>query len=233
MYPNLFGNPSLGMYDIIGVLGYLLILAYFLWKKTWSPALDVETPKKGKVWLTLLPLLVHLITYTFGGKQLGGVVNRATEFFGYVAVSAVAMALAAATLGAKPLEWLDKTTPLYLLLASVLKLSCFCGGCCYGRVWVYGLYNYLHQQWEFPIQLVEAAVYGLLFVLLSRYQGRPGVRFALFLTGYAGVRFIVQFFRADMAVFSSFHWMSAVFFAIGVVCWTLFSVNCKKSEQEV
>lgn len=207
MYPLLLDNPALRMYDLLGLLGYALIIFFFLIKRnrlaTWGQ--------------TLLLLAVHLMAYTFGGEWLGDFVGRGTEFFGYVAVAALGTVLAVVAVGGQPLHWLDKTVPLYLTLASALKMSCFCSGCCNGYPWVYGLFNQQTGQREFPIQLAEAAVYGLLLWLLMRYQGSPGQRFALFLTGYAGARFAVQFFRVDMPLFSGFHWMSAVFCGVGVV----------------
>lgn len=222
MYPYLFNHSALQLYDIIGVLGYLVILLFFLIKRNrpggWSP--------------TLVLLLVHLVSFTFGGMRLGEAIGRGTEFFGYVSVSALGTGLAAVSLRGRPLVWLDRTVPLYLTLASVLKLSCFCAGCCNGLPWAYGLYNYRTLHVEFPIQLVEMALYALLLCLLLRYRGRPGRRFALFLTGYAGVRFAVQFFRVDRPAFSAFHWMSAVFFGVGVLMLFLITLKKPKTPEE-
>lgn len=231
MYPHLFGIESLKMYDLIGVFGYVFILAFFLHKKNRPlTPIGAESGKNRRwLWVTL-PLAVHLVAFTFGGERLGGYIGRGTEFFGYLAVSALGVALTAATLGAPPLKWLDKTVPLYLFLASVLKLSCFCAGCCYGLPWAKGLYNVRQDQMQFPIQLVEAAAYAALLLLLWRYKGRSGQRFALFLTAYAAIRFIVQFFRADVAVFTLFHWMSAVFVAVGVVMWLFCRLLPEKDE---
>ena len=134
-----------------------------------------------------------------------------------VCLSAVATVLAATTMGESPLARLDATVPLYLTLASVLKLSCFCAGCCHGYPWAYGLLNHQTGHTEVPVQLIEAASYALLLWGLSRYRARSGRRFLWFLTGYAGVRFVVQFARADQPVFSGFHWLSAAFFAVGAV----------------
>ncbi len=211
MYPNLLGNSELIVYDLIGMLGYAFILVYFFLKRnrpTWGQA--------------LLLMVVHLVTYTFAGKLLAEVLpGRSTEFFGYIGLSGVATVLAAVALGVSPLGQLDRTVPLYLTLASVLKFSCFCAGCCHGYPWAYGLYNHQTRQTEFPTQLLEAMLYALLLVALMRYKGRPGRRYALFLTGYAGVRFAVQFVRADQPVFSLFHWVSAGFLLFGAVCLLL------------
>lgn len=222
MYPNLFGNPALKMYDCIGVLGYFIILGFFLWKKAWPYC-------RGQ---RVLPLVVQLITYTFAGERFAMLLSgRSTEYFGYLLISAVGMVLAALAMGESPRRWLDHTVPLYLILASVLKTSCFCSGCCNGFAWAYGLYNHSTQRAEFPIQLVEAALYAVAAVWLMRYQGRPGRRFALGVTGYAALRFVVQFFRADQPMFSLFHWMSFGFFVLGVVALLLEIVWHKKQKD--
>lgn len=213
MYPYLFGNQALGMYDLLGVLGYVIILAFYFFKRNRLPT-----------WRqTLVVMAVQLIAYTFGGVKLAGFVGRGTDFYGFLTVSALGLVLAAASFGQSPLRWLDNAVPLYLFSASVLKLSCFCGGCCNGYPFAYGLYNRSTLRTEFPIQLVELVAYGLLLWWLIGYRGRPGQRFFRCLTGYAAVRFAVQFFRADRPVFSAFHWMSAVFFALGVLGLVLVS----------
>lgn len=217
MYPYPFGIEALRMYDLIGMLGYPILIVYFIYNRNRLYFTD-HPPKK---WHLALLFAVQLVAFTFAGENLAPLVRRGTEFFAFVAVSAVGMVLTAVVLERRPLQWLDATVPLYLTLAATLKLSCFCGGCCYGLPWEWGLYNHSTHRNEFPIQLLEAAVYVVLLLLLSRYKGRDGQRFALFLAGYAAVRFGVQFFRGDVAVFAPFHWMSAVFLAIGIVMWTV------------
>ena len=229
MYPYLFGMENWRMYDLIGVIGGVMLLIFFICKRNnyFEPLSAEQRQARWHFWLFLA---VQVVAYAFGGSCLGGFVSRSTEFFGYVTVSAVGMVLTAATQGYRPLRWLDRTVPLYLTLAATLKLSCFCSGCCYGLPWERGLWNMRQHQAQFPIQLAEMAAYAVLLCLLCRYRGRDGQRFALFVTGYAAVRFAVQFFRADVGVFSTFHWMSAVFFALGATMWavcTLYQKKCK------
>lgn len=215
MYPYLFGIEVVRLYDIIGLLGYGLLIGYFLINRK-RLYFTADSPKW---WHIALLLAVQVVAYTFAGENLALLVGRGTEFFAFVTVSALGMALTAAVLGHRPLRWLDATVPLYLTMASVLKFSCFCGGCCNGLPWQWGLYNHSTHRTEFPIQLAEAAAYALLLWLFCGYRRREGQRFALFLAAYAAVRFGVQFFRTDVAVFTPFHWMSALFFAIGGAMW--------------
>ena len=229
MYPYLFGMENWRMYDLIGVIGGVMLLIFFICKRNnyFEPLSAEQRQARWHFWLFLA---VQVVAYAFGGSYLGGFVSRSTEFFGYVTVSAVGMVLTAATLGYRPLRWLDRTVPLYLTLAATLKLSCFCSGCCYGLPWERGLWNMRQHQAQFPIQLAEMAAYAVLLCLLCRYRGGDGQRFALFVTGYAAVRFAVQFFRADVGVFTPFHWMSAVFFALGATMWAVCALYQKKCK---
>lgn len=211
MYPYFFALENVRVYDVLGVLGYVAILIYGLAKQN-----RPSTWKKTLVWL-----LVQGVAYTFGGTALGNLVGRGTEFFGYVTISMLGTVLAALMFGDEPLAWLDKLVPLSLFLAAFMKIGCFCGGCCNGLPFAYGFYNQSTMKTEFPIQLVEGAVYLLLLCGLVRYQGRPGRRYFWFLIGYAAMRFVVQFFRADRPAFSLFHWMSFLFLVLGIVALLL------------
>ncbi len=249
MYPYLFGHPDLWMYDLIGALGLVMLPVFFLWRRTWPVRLGGAAkehiaryagcdavplwgrPRFWAVLSTALPLLIHLVFFALGGERFAALVGRTTEFFGYVLLSAVGMTLCAGALGYAPWRWLDRTVPLYLSMATVLKLSCFCAGCCYGLPWEHGLYNHKTGQIQFPIQLVEMALYGVLLVVLTRYKGRPGRRFLLFLAGYGGVRFLIQFFRADRPIFSGFHWMSGVICMVALVGMVLSRVIPTKPKE--
>lgn len=213
MYPYLFGNDNFKMYDIIGVFGYVLILIFYLRRKH---RFALAQDEKYCLWPLLL---IQCVAFTFGGEWLGGQIGRGTEFYGFLGLSSVFTVLLAVAVAGYPLRWLDDTVPLYLILASVLKLSCFCSGCCYGLPWEWGMYNSRCDQIQFPIQLAEAVAYALLLCLLWRYRAKAGQRFALCVSGYAAIRFAVQFFRGDRPIFSLFHWMSAVVAVIGVAMW--------------
>lgn len=206
------------MYDLIGLAGIVVLLIYFLYYRNqyiFSPSLE----RKLSQWHFGLFLTVQLVAYLFGGIFMGEFFNRAKEFFGYVTISAMGMVLTALCLGYHPMRWLDRTVPLYLTLASMLKLSCFCSGCCYGLPWEWGLYNIRRGEMQFPMQLAEMAAYIVLLWLLSAYRGKAGQRFALFLSSYAAVRFAAQFLRGDLPLFSPFHWMSAVFCGVGMMLY--------------
>jgi phosphatidylglycerol:prolipoprotein diacylglycerol transferase len=114
--------------------------------------------------------------------------------------------------------FLGTLLPLYGCLA---KVGCFLGGCCFGKPCSWGVL-YSRAIFEttdhgcrtfstgpdpgtrvFPIQLVEAAAQGTLFVLLAilvwQVPGAAGSIFWLYLSLYAAIRFLLDFFRTTSA----------------------------------
>ena len=116
------------------------------------------------------------------------------------------------------LAFLGTLLPLYGCLA---RVGCFLGGCCYGRLSAVGvqypdrIFESHNAGWRryspspnphgrvFPIQLLEAAAQGTLFVALTSliWMRRPMVDyiFWLYLSSYAIVRFLLDFFRTTSA----------------------------------
>ncbi len=108
--------------------------------------------------------------------------------------------------------------PLYGCLA---RIGCFLGGCCYGKPSSNGILysrdifestNHGCRRYSpspnpgtrvFPIQLVEAAaqaaLFGMLVTLLWRFPGTAGSIFWLYLSMYAVVRFVLDFYRTTSA----------------------------------
>ncbi len=116
------------------------------------------------------------------------------------------------------LAFLGTLLPLYGCLA---RIGCFLGGCCYGRPSAIGVL-YPNRIFEspasgyrryspspnpngrvFPIQLLEATAQGMLFAVLTAliWMRRPMVDyiFWLYLSLYAIVRFLLDFFRTTSA----------------------------------
>ena len=86
------------------------------------------------------------------------------------------------------------------------RIGCFLGGCCYGieskiglryPVYVDGILEYKNI---FPIQLVEASLNMILFVILYKlYKKGKENLLMIYLISYSIIRFILEFFRGDEA----------------------------------
>lgn len=128
------------------------------------------------------------------------------------------------------------------------RIGCFLAGCCYGIEYD-GIFHVIFPKGGFapegialfPVQLVEAL--GLfmlsLLVYLVKEEGKPLKPLYVYLLGYSGLRFLLEFFRADdrgaLWIFSTSQWISVfcVFllgagFIVGKI-----KNNCKKGEHSV
>lgn len=98
---------------------------------------------------------------------------------------------------------LAPAVPLFHLFG---RIGCFLGGCCYGMESAFG-FTYTHALLpqangvsRFPVQLAEALINLLLFLLLwglLRKNMGKGKLFNLYLILYSAARFILEFFRGD------------------------------------
>ena len=122
------------------------------------------------------------------------------------------------------LRYLDLVASQAPVAFAIAKLSCFCGGCCFGVLAKgsslgvrfppgSGAFQYEVEQHiigaeadaslaRLPVQLYEVAALVALYLLLAawtRRERRPGSAFGVFLVGYAAVQAWVETMRADPA----------------------------------
>ncbi|GMO53173.1 MAG: prolipoprotein diacylglyceryl transferase [Candidatus Endomicrobiellum trichonymphae] len=102
----------------------------------------------------------------------------------------------------------DFFAPALALGHALGRIGCFFAGCCYGKEsslpWAVAFINEhslaVRGKPLHPTQLYEAFANLLLFVFLYFYSKKghkSGVSFAVYITGYAVLRFIIEFFRGD------------------------------------
>jgi len=96
----------------------------------------------------------------------------------------------------------DAGAPGLALGHAVGRIGCLLGGCCYGRVVdeKFPLAVHLAGAWRHPVQLYEAA--GLVALAVGcvaarRLERHVGAVFALYVAGYAMLRFVVEHWRGD------------------------------------
>lgn len=119
------------------------------------------------------------------------------------------------------------------------RIGCFLVGCCYG-IPHEGLFSVTYQQSlyapdnipVFAVQLVEAFGDFLIgAILLSRSRKWSGISaFSFYITAYAAMRFILEYFRGDLdrgfvGILSTSQFISMILFAI---CLTIFVKDRKK-----
>lgn len=107
---------------------------------------------------------------------------------------------------------LELAAPAIPLFHVFGRLGCFTAGCCYGIG-------------NFPLQLVEALLNAVIFIILLWMQQREkmkGKTFLIYLIIYPSARFIIEFFRGDpergfIGIFSVSQWISVILLLISAV----------------
>jgi phosphatidylglycerol:prolipoprotein diacylglycerol transferase len=106
------------------------------------------------------------------------------------------------------LKLCDFFAPALALGHALGRIGCFFSGCCYGKEsslpWAVVFINEhslaVRGKPLHPTQLYESFANFLLFVFLhfySKKEHKPGVSFAVYITIYAVLRFVIEFFRGD------------------------------------
>lgn len=137
--------------------------------------------------------------------------------------------------------------PVIPLVHAFGRIGCFFGGCCYGieyhgKFAVHFPYNEfvteLNEVPRFPVQLVEAAINFIFFLILMYYARKvrkPGAVLGVYLIGYAIIRFVIEFFRGDVArgiLFgvSTSQWISLILLPIGF--YLIFNKKIHLTKQD-
>lgn len=120
---------------------------------------------------------------------------------------------------------LDVLAPGGALAHAFTRLGCFAGGCCFGRT---ASFSFLGRYfWQHPAQLYEALLDMALAALLTHRLAavkQAGDSFALYVGGYAVIRFSVQFLRDDDAghlLFGLAHSQYMALLMLGFSVWLL------------
>jgi len=140
--------------------------------------------------------LYYLFGYLFGGSVFyGGLAGG--YIAGLICIRKKRLPLA---------EYSDMLAPVIPLFHIFGRIGCFLGGCCYG---VESRVGFIYRQAllaeanglrRFPIQLAEAFVNLLIFLLLAallRKNALQGRLMALYLLIYPVMRFLLEFGRGD------------------------------------
>ncbi len=99
---------------------------------------------------------------------------------------------------------LDMLAPYIALGQSIGRIGCFLNGCCFGKEAPWGIYFPVHGARLHPTQLYDSLGLLLIFLILKKFQPfkkRDGEVFLLYIILAAGLRFFVEFYRADHSIF--------------------------------
>lgn len=99
-------------------------------------------------------------------------------------------------------KMLDFVAPAFPLFHIFGRIGCLFAGCCYGKVWPWGVI--LADDLDtirFPVQFFEAACNLLIFIcmtILMKKRGNNKGNLEVYFLSYSVVRFILEFYRGDV-----------------------------------
>lgn len=258
MYPSfeIFGR-TIGMYGLLIVLGIILGIgiATLRANKHSLPREDVLFASffagiglyLGAKLLYILTLIPDFISYHQAILQnpslllsllIGGFV-----FYGGLIGAFFGVFLYCRIYRIEVLRMLDLLAPSIPLIHGFGRLGCFFAGCCYGVPYDGPGHIIFHNSPAapneiplFPTQLLESGLNfltALILFLLARKNMKPGKITGLYLIYYAMLRFVLEFYRGDLARgiilgLSLSQWISLAIIPVVIL---LLSVGIKKAGK--
>ena len=160
-----------------------------------------------KVILVLAELLLTTRLTTISSNinaAFGKLVGTGANYFGLLIVAPITWLIVSLIIQSNLLKMADILTLTFPPFLFVVKMACYCQGCCWGIPWEYGPYNHHadHPGNQVPVQAIEAALalIILIFLFIIRKRTKPGQLFPIYLIAYSATRFPVEFFSAESTV---------------------------------
>ena len=206
-YFILFGK-TIYWYTFLNVASYFVLWA-FLIVLTLRHMEDLG--EKSKPW-ALIKTFLFTSVMIWGANAMNTLLAKwftqeHANYFGNLFFAPLFMLILCLILKIEPKKRLDYYIPGLGLALAVCKSACFCAGCCYGKYWGAGMYNYVNRRFEVPCALIEGIIAILLFLLLIflRNKVKRGTIAPIYVFLYGFTRFFVEFLRDDMFPFIYFH----------------------------
>ena len=178
-------------------------------------------------------LLYIFVTYDLK-KIFEMIMSGNFEFFkkqGIVFYGGLIGGVFAAVVSAKILNFKIKeleicTVPYIPLGHAIGRIGCLLAGCCYGLPYdgIFAAYTKINMEYGsyFPIQVIEAIFNLLIMVILLLYRKKDNIKYSitcLYMIMYSCLRFVLEFFRGDVArgsffIFSTSQWISIIILII-------------------
>lgn len=240
MYQYL-GAADILLYDILNLISAVFLLVFNLTqikkKRLISSNASLllinyfQKKKKSKLlsninfWIIIEIVIISLVQYGLApnlNDKFGEIVGTGDNYFGTLFFIPFILLIFYYIIGVDPLKQTDLITPAYPLALVVVKLACFCHGCCNGIECSFGLYNHDTGLFEFPVQLVESGLALLIFIslLLWRKKAKDGTLFPTYLIMYSATRFFSEFLRSEPDVIwnlKTYHILCIIGVIVGII----------------
>ena len=162
---------------------------------------------RGGMCLTIIEIVL-ISLYQHGlvsilNKVTGKLFNTGANYFGLIFWMPLLLPLLCWVIGVDPFKQIDLITPAYPVALFFMKIGCFCAGCCRGISCSFGMYNQAHGCMEIPVQLIEAGLAVIMFIILliQKRKSSSGTLLQQYIILYCISRFFSEFLRRDPVIF--------------------------------
>jgi phosphatidylglycerol---prolipoprotein diacylglyceryl transferase len=249
VHPILFhlGSLEIHTYGVLVATGFLIGITTAAWRAK-SEGIEPERINDLGVWLVIAGMvggkLFHIIFFWHDfliGWRANGIASLREGFVffgGFIGASLTTVVYARAkklSLG----KVADALAPSVALGHAFGRLGCFFEGCCFGKActmpWAvkFPPPHVMAGIPAHPTQLYEAAGNLAIFAALSayfRHKKFDGQIWWLYILSYGVLRFIVEFFRGDYAVYYFGVFTLGQFIAVGMIVVALVGWKlCRRS----
>ena len=220
---NIWGFP-LPMYGLLAMIGFMvaLLAALKLTKVYELPRQDllfsavymvigIVIGAKLMYFITYIPRLIrNFDVFLEHPWEVIMLVFSGYVFYGGLIGGALGILIYAKQYKLDIFKFADVIAPVIPLFHAFGRVGCFLAGCCYGEEY-HGIfavqfpYNELVPELSsverFPVQLMEAGLNFILFIIIYVYamkKRKPGKTLGLYLIAYTFIRIITECFRGDI-----------------------------------
>lgn len=179
----------------------------------------------GVIGARLIYVLLHLSSYHHNLLQMINLRTGGLSWHGALLGGLIAIVLYCLKNKLSIGAILDLFSPSFILGLAIGRIGCFLNGCCYGKIASGNLGKFFTKfnipQGRHPAQLYELFLDLIVFFLLLWWDKKTkfsGELYLVFLMLYSAVRFIVEFYRFDIFVYSGITLAQYISLAIIVIC---------------
>lgn len=206
---------QISLYSLFGTYGTIVLFCFNLYQMTQrKPHLSrhlglvhdrvQKIPFLGSYWFwavleSLLFSSAQILLVGLTNTTFGNWVDTGANYFGLITMIPLVLLVFCFLLWTDPLKKFDLLVPAFPLTLVFVKIACFCAGCCRGFECAWGMYNHFHDMYEFPTQLLEAAVALALFLVMLKLRGKvkTGTMWPIYVILYSATRFFTEFTRHE------------------------------------
>ena len=202
-----------------------------IYAKALYNAASQRSVKLGKVLFVLFSAVEmylcsrHVMTTPTLNERFGDLVGTGFNYFGCLFAMIAVIMILSIVFVVDPLKNFDVQVMAAPIFLFVVKIACFCHGCCWGIPWEYGLYNHHpdHPGYQVPVPALEAicALAIFVFLVIYRKKAKPGRLFPLYMILYCATRFPIEFLSAAhekvIGPFNTYHILCAIGMGVGLI----------------